>query len=124
MLALGIKESVLTAKHGCGFCTWPTKATLPDGKPYGYNVQKELDVLGPYVKSMRKAGIGHGFYYSLDSNYYLQRGLNATAVQFEVLHGRRGRSPGQFVESAGGLAPRVRGGASGLCVCGMRGGFS
>ena len=85
MLALGIKESVLTAKHGCGFCTWPTKATLPDGKPYGYNVQKELDVLGPYVKSMRKAGIGHGFYYSLDSNYYLQRGLNVTADQFQAI---------------------------------------
>lgn len=23
---------------GCGFCLWPTKAKLPDGSPYGYNV--------------------------------------------------------------------------------------
>ena len=58
MKALGVKESVLTAKHGCGFCTWPTTAKLPDGSPYGYNVDQTLDVLGPYVKSMEKAGIG------------------------------------------------------------------
>ena len=30
--ALGVKESVLTAKHGCGFCIWPTTAKLPDGR--------------------------------------------------------------------------------------------
>ena len=36
--ALGANIAVLTAKHGCGFALWPTKATLPDGSPYGYNV--------------------------------------------------------------------------------------
>ena len=36
--ALGAKIAVLTAKHGCGFGLWPTKATLPDGSPYNYNV--------------------------------------------------------------------------------------
>ena len=29
MKALGVRESVLTAKHGCGFCAWPTTAKLP-----------------------------------------------------------------------------------------------
>jgi len=68
MIALGVKESVLTAKHGCGFCIWPTKAKLPDGSPYGYNTPPANDVVGPYVASMKKAGIGHGFYYSLSTN--------------------------------------------------------
>ena len=36
--ALGANIAVLTAKHGCGFGLWPTKATFPDGSPYGYNV--------------------------------------------------------------------------------------
>ena len=49
----------------------PTTAKLPDGSPYTYAVNKELDVLGPYVRSMEKAGIGHGFYYSLGSNFWL-----------------------------------------------------
>jgi len=38
ILALGAKEAVLTAKHGCGFCIWPTQVKLPDGSPYYYNV--------------------------------------------------------------------------------------
>ena len=55
-----------------------------------YNVEKEQDVLGQYVKSMAKAGIGHGFYYSLDSNFYLQQGQaagsgpNISAAEFQV----------------------------------------
>merc|ERR1719456_1445251 len=35
---LGANIAILTAKHGCGFTLWPTKATLPDGSPYGYSV--------------------------------------------------------------------------------------
>eukprot|EP01052_Picozoa_sp_SAG31_P016447 SAG31_NODE_1091_length_9958_cov_10.108429_3_plen_379_part_00 len=91
MRALGVKESVLTAKHGCGFCTWPTTATLPDGSPYGYNVPKEMDVLSQYVASMEKAGIGHGFYYSLDSNFYLtasrhgMTGPHVTDAEFQAI---------------------------------------
>jgi alpha-L-fucosidase len=90
MLALGVKESVLTAKHGCGFCTWPTTALLPDGQPYFYNVKPEDDVLGPYVASMKKAGIGHGFYYSLSTadysaNYYLEHGINISAEQQQAI---------------------------------------
>ena len=30
---VGVKGAVLTAKHGCGHLLWPTKVTLPDGKP-------------------------------------------------------------------------------------------
>lgn len=36
--ALGANIAILTAKHGCGFTIWPTKSTLPDGSPYGYDV--------------------------------------------------------------------------------------
>jgi hypothetical protein len=55
-----------------------------------YNVEKGQDVLGQYVESMEKAGVGHGFYYSLDSNFYLQQGQaagsgpNISAAEFQV----------------------------------------
>lgn len=71
MQALGIREAVLTAKHGCWFAIWPTTAKLPDGRPYGYSVGADLDVLGRFSDSMRHHGIGHGFYYSLTDNFYL-----------------------------------------------------
>ena len=44
MTALGVKEAVLTAKHGCGFAIWPTHAKLPNGTRYPYH--SEMDVLG------------------------------------------------------------------------------
>ena len=71
MLALGVTEAVLTAKHGCGFYTWPTKVTLPNGAPYGYNVSPMLNVLQFFTDAMNSAGLGHGFYYSLTNNFYL-----------------------------------------------------
>ena len=33
-----------------------------------------MDVLGKFVASMEKAGIGHGFYYSLTNNFFLNVG--------------------------------------------------
>lgn len=89
MLALGVRESVLTAKHGCGFCTWPTTAKLPDGSPYAYKVNRSTNVISRYVAAMEKAGIGHGFYYSLASNFYVTaaskglKGPKVTAAQWQ-----------------------------------------
>eukprot|EP00933_Yihiella_yeosuensis_P015403 TRINITY_DN13443_c0_g1_i1.p1 TRINITY_DN13443_c0_g1~~TRINITY_DN13443_c0_g1_i1.p1 ORF type:complete len:477 (+),score=78.65 TRINITY_DN13443_c0_g1_i1:62-1492(+) len=76
MKDLGAKHSVLTAKHGCGFLLWPSKTKLPDGREYRYGVGKEgsaihYDVLGEYSKTLQANGIGHGFYYSLTNNFYL-----------------------------------------------------
>lgn len=100
MQALGAKEAVLTAKHGCGFAIWPTAVLLPDGSPYGYHVPADLDVLKRFASSMESHGIGHGFYYSLTNNYYLnvcshnagscekqvQPGqLNVTQAEFEAI---------------------------------------
>ena len=87
MLALGVHEAVLTAKHGCGFAIWPTAAKLPGGQPYGYNVGPDLDVLGRFTASMAKHGIGHGFYYSLTNNFYLNVGNH-------VARGKEGCLPG------------------------------
>jgi len=50
MQLLGIKEAVLTAKHGCGFTLWPTNVSLPDGTRYPYH--SSVDVLSLFVKSM------------------------------------------------------------------------
>lgn len=73
MLALGATEAVLTAKHGCGFYLWPTNVTLPNGTLYPYHVDiaKYGDVLRQFVDSTTSAGIGHGFYYSLTNNFFL-----------------------------------------------------
>ena len=74
MKALGVKEAVLTAKHGCGFLLWPTATTLPDGTPYAYHVPPEMNVLKQFSDAMEKEGLGHGFYYSLTNNMYLNVG--------------------------------------------------
>ena len=71
MHALGVTEAVLTAKHGCGFLLWNTSTTLPDGSPYAYHVPPELNVLRQFTDAADAAGIGHGFYYSLTNNFYL-----------------------------------------------------
>ena len=69
--ALGATSAVLTAKHGCGFLGWQTKTTLPDGTPYRYHVPDEYLVVDEFVKEMKNAGLGYGFYYSLTNNFYL-----------------------------------------------------
>jgi alpha-L-fucosidase len=86
MAHLGVHEAVLTAKHGCGFAIWPTQAKLPNGTAYSYH--SDVDVLGQFSASMAKAGIGHGFYYSLTNNFFLNVGGH-------VAHGTHGALPGQ-----------------------------
>ncbi len=39
--SLGVRDAVMTAKHGCGFLLWPTDTKLPNGSPYDYCVGKE-----------------------------------------------------------------------------------
>jgi hypothetical protein len=77
MKDLGVNHAVLTAKHGCGFYLWPTNVTIKtaDGHtvPYTYhvNVSAYGDILRQFTDTMSANGIGHGFYYSLTNNFYL-----------------------------------------------------
>jgi hypothetical protein len=65
-------------------------------------------VLGPYVKSMKKAGIGHGFYYSLGSNFYLQQGKaagagpNVSAAEFQAIEIYQVRQTHTFTKTGSG----------------------
>ena len=69
--AFGAREAVLVAKHACGFCTWPSNATLPDGSRYPYSTAFSAwrggtgDVVAAFVESVTRAGLGAGYYYSL-----------------------------------------------------------
>lgn len=61
---------IYVAKHGCGFCTWPSNATIL-GERYSYSVAfapNTTDVVSLFVDSARRAGVGFGFYYSVGSN--------------------------------------------------------
>ena len=83
--AFGAREAVLVAKHACGFCTWPTNATLPDGTRYPYSVAYSTwqggqgDVVKSFLQSATKAGLGVGYYYSLVAQ--LEKSLNLTDPQ-------------------------------------------
>ena len=54
-----------------------------------YTYKSSVDVLSQYVASMKKAGIGHGFYYSISGipeagNVYLAN-LNVTGAQLRQI---------------------------------------
>lgn len=75
-VALGAQHAVLTAKHGCGHLLWPSRVTLPNGTVYPYAVGRpnsyiQGDVLAGFVAACNTVGIGHGFYYSLTNNFFL-----------------------------------------------------
>ena len=71
MVDLGAKGAILTAKHGCGFLLWPSNSKLPNGTRYPYQVPDNLNVLKQFQDAMEERGIGHGFYYSLKNNFFL-----------------------------------------------------
>lgn len=60
MLEINAAWGVLTAKHGCGFLLWETNVTLPDGSPYGYNVNGSTQVMELFSAAARDAGLGYG----------------------------------------------------------------
>ena len=92
--ALGANIAILTAKHGCGFTLWPTKSTLPDGSPYGYDVSApgaiNRDVLQEFVDSAKAVGVGYGFYYSLEKSFYLCHSFSGeNSCRDKVLPGQK-----------------------------------
>ena len=69
-VAMGCSRFIYVAKHGCGFCTWPSNAMI-QGERYPYSVAfapNTTDVVSAFVTSAKKAGVGFGFYYSVGSN--------------------------------------------------------
>jgi alpha-L-fucosidase len=68
---MGCEYAVFTAKHACGFISWPSKVDL-----YGYNYSilnspvPQVDVVGRFVQSAKKFGMKYGFYYSTSQNLY------------------------------------------------------
>ena len=72
--SFGARGAWMDTKHVCGFLLWPTNTTLPDGKPYGYDVGAPggigMDVVGAFKDAFEAKGIAPGYYYSLTYNYY------------------------------------------------------
>lgn len=80
--SLGAKYATLVVKHNCGFALWPSNISFPvrsDGHGVGYEYSVENapppvqgeDIVRDFVDSAKKAGVGHGFYYSTVVNNYL-----------------------------------------------------
>lgn len=77
--SLGAKYATLVAKHNCVFTTWPSEVTFPtrDNETISYNYTiaqspaHENDVVKSFVESAQNGNIGHGFYYSLMWNNFL-----------------------------------------------------
>lgn len=103
---LGANIAVLTAKHGCGFTLWPSKAKFLDGRPYNYSVgiqgaSIQYDVLRKFVDSAQDAGVGHGFYYSIMKNFYLCHDFNGKhSCLSSVLPGQQNISEEEYLHMA------------------------
>jgi hypothetical protein len=78
--ALGAKHATMVVKHNCGFASWPSKVTFPtrdSDRKVGYNYTTAdsplhgLDVPKSFVNSAKAYGVGHGFYYSVVVNNFL-----------------------------------------------------
>ena len=74
-VALGAKYAVLVAKHGTGFCMWPSKV-------HPYHVGNtpwrggQGDIVADFIQSCKKYGVKPGFYYSINSNLFLGAGAS------------------------------------------------
>jgi alpha-L-fucosidase len=67
--ALGAKYAVLVAKHGTGFCLWPSKANpYHVGNTPWRNGQG--DIVADFIRSCEKYGIKPGMYYNTNCNTY------------------------------------------------------
>jgi alpha-L-fucosidase len=65
----GAKYAVLVAKHGTGFCLWPSKVHdyTVAGTPWKNG---KGDIVADFIKSCKKYGVRPGIYYSTGSNTY------------------------------------------------------
>lgn len=75
----GFKYAVLTTKHHCGFCLWPSKSTT-------FNVENTAigeDLVKKYAEAFRKQGIAVGFYFSPEDFCFL-RSQNMTITRTPV----------------------------------------
>jgi len=122
----GAAYAVLVAKHGTGFCLWPTRA-------YDYSVAHTTwrngsgDVVRDFIASCRKFGVRPGIYYNTNLNTYLGAGpqgvngpvrrdsYNRTVLDqlTELWTGYGGLSEiwfdgGVIADSCGGIADEVR----------------
>ncbi|OBT73548.1 hypothetical protein VF21_07195 [Pseudogymnoascus sp. 05NY08] len=97
--ALGGKYATLVAKHNCGFTIWPSKVEFPtlDNKtiPYNYTIEQSpahgKNVVESFVESAQKYSIGHGFYYSVVVNNFLNV-QNAEVLNASLAWGQVGIS--------------------------------
>ena len=68
----GAKYVILTSKHHDGFTLWPNEHAQ-DGRHFKWNageVGAKRDLIAPYMKAMRNAGLKAGLYYSLYEWYH------------------------------------------------------
>ena len=68
--SFGGRWGTLVAKHECGFCLWPTKASS-GGFTYNYSVAPGRDVVRAFAESCAAVGVKIGLYYSVNRNSYL-----------------------------------------------------
>jgi len=72
-VALGAKYAVLVAKHGTGFCLWPSQA-------HPYHVGNtpwrngKGDIVADFIRSCEKYDVKPGIYYNTNFNAYLGAG--------------------------------------------------
>jgi alpha-L-fucosidase len=122
----GAAYAVLVAKHGTGFCLWPTRS-------HDYSVANTPwrngsgDIVREFIASCRKFGLRPGIYYNTNLNTYLGAGpngfttagersaYNRTVINqlTELWTGYGGLSEiwfdgGVIADSCGGIADEVR----------------